>query len=131
MTTCTPIPRPALPFTNTPPPHSQPIAHAPPPNSTPITRYVTDDIIAPIISPLPPPTPTNSGIASQSRADITSTTTLSSTLLMIPTVTQLSQVSLRPSGSDALQATIRQRQLPGLPTFLQPPGSALCCSILL
>ena len=52
---------------------------------------------------------------------------------MIPTVTQLSQASLRPTGADALRATARQRQnpaLPSLPSFLQPPGSALCCSLL-
>jgi len=42
----------------------------------------------------------------------------------------LSQASSVSLGAAGLRATIRQRQLPGLPSFLHPPGSALCCSIL-
>lgn len=128
-TTCTrPDP---LPESTNRPPTAPAFSNIPPPPHSPSTTPLLPVAPSPanIIRTVttqndnPPPTPTNSGLLPQPP----STTP---TPPFIPTVSQLSQATSNSSGADALRATSRQRQLPGLPSFLQPPGSALCVSIL-
>ena len=118
--TCTPIPRPEPPLNNTPPPLSEPIADAPPKNSPlpppPLLEPIA--VAPPTNSPPPPPTPTNSGIACQSRADHINITTLISTPPIIPNVTQLSQASMIPTEANSVRGTILQSQLQVLLSFL-------------
>ena len=92
------------PFPNTPPTNS---TLPPPQPSEPLPNTPPTNII------LPPPTPTTS------------------ILPTIPTVTQLSQASELPPDPNSVRGTIGQRRgLLILPTFMHPPGSGLCCSIL-
>ena len=118
-TTCTARSNPPPTFTNIPPlPHSTSITSRLP---LPEALANIDRIQESFDNRQPtPPTPTNSGIASQPR----STTTPAPAPTHIPTIAQLSQDASISSGTDGLRATVRQRQLPGLPSFLHPPGSA-------
>ena len=128
-TTCTrPDP---LPESTNRPPTAPAFSNIPPPPHSPSTTPLLPVAPSPanIIRTVttqndnPPPTPTNSGLLTQPP----STTP---TPPFIPTVSQLSQATSNSSDAYALRATSRQRKLPGLPSFLQPPGSALCVSIL-